>query len=218
VASKIFPLEGEELYVRGSIFQVECPGCIYFVSCRYSQTSPSPLRVSPQNVNGRRWRKLLNFHGYVFSGYCPLGCGSVYLRRWIATFQRNLLLSSTTSTFVHVQPQCWCPSTSPQGVWVRKTLSERNGRDPEVTYMSRNITTRLVWIIPGWINPKWQVPWCARGSRPCPYYAPRHEAVLCNACVECWVDAFYRFSNLILLDKGKCADKVPIPLTTRSKT
>ena len=57
-----------------------------------------------------------------------------------------------------------------------------------------------------------------QGSSPCPYYAPRHEGVLGNACVECWADAFYRFSNLILPDKGKCADKVPIPLTARSKT
>jgi hypothetical protein len=55
-------------------------------------------------------------------------------------------------------------------------------------------------------------------SSPCPYYAPRHDGLLGNTCVECWVDAFYRFSNIILLDKGKCTDKVPIPLTARSKT
>lgn len=151
----------------------------------------------------------------MFSGYCPLGCGSVYLRRWIATFQRNLLLSSSTSTFRNIMlMSIYKPTgcTSPEDlIWEKWSWSSGNFHVKEYYY--------TVGMDNSGVN-QWEMASClvTQGSGRCPYYAPRHEGVLGNACVECWVDAFYRFSNLILLDKGKCADKVPIPLTARSKT
>jgi hypothetical protein len=96
-------------------------------------------------------------------------------------------------------------------------LSERNGCDPVVTDMSKNVTTRWVLINPGWVSPNWQGAWWCKVQVPV-HYAPRHEGVLGNACVECWVGAFYTFSILIFLDKGKCTDKVPFPLGARSNT
>lgn len=52
---------------------------VVFTSCHAanSQTSLSLPYVSPQYVDGRTWRRLLNFHGGVFCDYCTLDCGTV---------------------------------------------------------------------------------------------------------------------------------------------